>query len=141
MGKAKEVDKLAAAKAQGQAKFESIRDMVEALRLAEETDHSGAAHDAAIESITQDALCVEVRGGWYTPGTSAQERDSAEEYYILLCTGGPAARIVGELNNGSPTSATLEVQDWFQPWTAYYPKESDAEEILLDYARHYYFGD
>ncbi|MDR6858912.1 hypothetical protein J2W96_005244 [Variovorax guangxiensis] len=40
-----------------------------------------------------------------------------EEFEILLCTGGPTVRIVGDLDHhGEPDRARIEYQDWFEPW-------------------------
>lgn len=50
--------------------------------------------DQAREAIAQDALSVEIRSDWHTPGSEGE----AGQYMILLCTGGPACRIVGDLN-------------------------------------------
>lgn len=87
----------------------------------------------ARERIQEDALSVEVRTGWHTPG----ENGKPDEYMILLSTGGPASRIVGDLNEwGGPTTARLEVQDWFKPWTFV----SDSDEVLA-YADCFYFGE
>jgi hypothetical protein len=154
-------DKLADAKRQGQAQFDSIKEMVEELRKWQEhpiTDDTGATAiheniDAARQRIMEDALSMQVRSGWYTPGAERAEQ-KAEEYEILLCTGGPACRIVGELNeHGEPETARMEVQDWFQPWTAIRPlvhsdfadpqnRECyDSEPILLEYARCFWFGE
>lgn len=91
--------------------------------------------ETAREAIQEDPLSVEVRSGWYAPGS---EDNKPEEYCILLGTGGPATRIVGDLNNGQPMSARLEVQDWFKPWTEYFDVD---HEILTTYAQQFYFGD
>jgi hypothetical protein len=74
----------------------------------------------------------------------------AEEFNILLATGGPAVRIVGELDQGEPSRAWLEVQDWFTPWTEYVGTTSKSDpgmlenqasqDVLLTYARQFYFG-
>lgn len=58
---------------------------------------------------------------------------------ILLCTGGPAVRIKGELSDNEPTRAWLEVQDWFKPWTEYF--EAGLSEVLLTYSQQVYFGE
>jgi hypothetical protein len=50
--------------------------------------------EAAREAINNDPLSVEIRSGWYTPG----ENPEPEEFKILLCTGGPAVQIRGELD-------------------------------------------
>lgn len=118
--------------------FESIKEMVEAMRVADESEDQSAI-EAAREAIEQDPLSVEVRGGW----RSAGELDDGipEEFKILLATGGPAVRIVGELNRGEVTAARLEAQDWFLPWTEYRNGPSDYESVLLDYCRCFYFGE
>jgi DNA repair exonuclease SbcCD ATPase subunit len=93
-----------------------------------------ADQDEARERIQEDALSVEVRSDWTTLGKPLE----ASEYCILLCTGGPAARIVGDLGRGEPTSARLEYQDWGTPWTEFVNCERDT---LLSYARCFYFGE
>ena len=88
------------------------------------------AHDR----ITEDALSVEVRSGWYNPGSL----DSGpEEFMILLCTGGPAVRIIGDLDRGSPSRPRLECQDWFTPWTEVFDVDRD---VLQTYCEQFYFG-
>lgn len=157
--KAKEEDKLASARRQGQAQFDSIKEMVEALRKANEEEGNKEFSEDAIEdarrAIEEDALSVQVRSDWFEPCSGQKDR-KAHEYEILLCTGGPACRIIGELNeHGEPETARLEVQDWFQPWTQIRPFVSgeprdgrlddttvfDSEPILLEYARCFYFGE
>ena len=190
----KETDKLADAKRQGQAQFDSIKEMVEALEGWEGTakahgwtpyhdkfnvlcwktedgatwagtaeslcrefglDLDSDAQDEARQAIEEDALSVEVRSGWYSPGACSSTNDTnPAEYTILLCTGGPACRIIGELSeHGEPETAHLEVQDWFQPWTEMRPEVGfcgegkaryqtyDSEPTLLAYARCFYFGE
>ena len=96
-----------------------------------------ASEDDARQRIQEDPLSVQVRTGWYTPGT---ENPEAEEFEILLCTGGPAVRIVGRLDmHGGPDDARLEYQDWGTPWRDYY--EPGIGETLLEYARHFWFGE
>ena len=144
-----EEDKLADAKRQGQAQFDSIKEMVQDLECAEsEADPEADTAEAARERIQEDALSVQVRSDWYTPGADKEDR-APTEYEILLCTGGPACRIIGELSeHGEPRTARLEVQDWFQPWTEYRPLnmgdaacgiDIHAEKIMLAYAGCFYF--
>ena len=54
-------DKLASAKAQGQAQFDSIKEMVEALKAAGENEKT---IEDAEQQIHEDALSVEVRSAW-----------------------------------------------------------------------------
>lgn len=91
--------------------------------------------DAARERIQQDPLSVQVRSGWYNPCDS---QEAPEEFEILLCTGGPAVRIIGELDeHNEPSRAWLEYQDWGTPWQRYFDAEQDT---LLAYCREFYFG-
>lgn len=144
-------DKLARAKSQGQAQFDSIREMVEELQKwtdAPITDDIGPREierrvDAARETIEQAPLSVEVRSDWHAPSTEAGK---PTEYCILLCTGGPAVRIIGNLSEyGEPETARMQVQDWFQPWTDFRPQVAagnyDSEPIMLAYACCFYFGE
>jgi hypothetical protein len=52
--------------------------------------------DEARERISEDPLSVEVRSGWTQ---QYSEQLAAEEFRILLCTGGPAVQIRGELDD------------------------------------------
>ena len=88
------------------------------------------------EAITEDPLSVQVRSGW----AASPEEMEAEEYEILLCTGGPACRIVGDLDRGEPDTANIEYQDWFTPWVRYGDTTNEEDEALLTYARQFYFG-
>ena len=89
---------------------------------------------------SEDALDVEVRSDWHTPGMASEDR--ATEYRILLGTGGPASRIVGDLDEyGQPTNARFEFQDWFKPWTAANDLSDEQEKTLLEYAQQFYFGE
>lgn len=90
--------------------------------------------DSAREAIQEDPLSVEVRSGWGNVGDEMQ----AEEFCILLCTGGPAVRIRGELDNGNPCRAWMEYQDWGTGWTQFYDASQDT---LLAYCSEFYFGE
>lgn len=91
--------------------------------------------EKAREAIEENPLSVQVRSGW---ANSPKEME-AEEYEILLCTGGPAVRIVGDLNQyNEPETARLEYQDWFTPWEDYHL--GDDEKALLSYARQFCFS-
>ncbi len=95
--------------------------------------------DEAREAISEDPLSVGVRSDWHSPG---DESDKSTEYMILLCTGGPAVRIIGELDEyGQPETAKIEYQDWFTPWVRYANTSSEEDETLLTYARQFYYGE
>jgi hypothetical protein len=124
-------DNLKRAKEQGQAQYDSMRKLVAQLREDE---------DSGRQAIHEDALSVLVRSGWHEPGKDAGK---PEEFEILLCTGGPAVRLTGSLDNhGQPDSVSMQVQDWFQPWTGFDPATGDEEDdVLLAYAQCFYFGE
>jgi len=114
-----------------------LAELVKALEVADAgTDED--ARDEAQQAIHEDSLSVEVRSGWHTPGGDDDSDDG--EYRILLCTGGPAVRIIGDLGPfAEPDSARIEYQDWFTPWIPL-PINGDDEDVLLAYARTFYFG-
>lgn len=96
------------------------------------------SQEEAIERIQDDALDISVRSDWHSPGS---EDNEPTEFTILLCTGGPAVRIVGELDEyRQPSRAWIEYQDWFTAWTHLIdaPIESDT---LLTYCQQFYFGE
>lgn len=106
----------------------------EELGQLEEAAGECESQDDAYTRIQEDALSVEIRSDWTTPG----EPMTAGEFNILLTTGGPAVRIMGELDeHGEPYRAWLEVQDWGKPWTQYFPADPDT---LLTYARCFCFA-
>jgi len=125
--------------AQAIAQLESIHEMLEAFRNGE-TD---AEIEEAREAIQNDPLSVEVRGGWQSPGDyyNAGRPEAPEEFCLLLCTGGPAVRIMGTLDeHGQPDEAWIEHQDWGTPWTPYAMSHQQSQDVL-EYAGHFYFAD
>lgn len=151
------------AKDQAQAQFDSIKSLVDALsldweRLAELRELNSSNYDAIsnaelvelleLEEVVQNftgpddvehaihegPLSVEVRSSWTTPGQELK----AEEFCILLCTGGPAVRIIGELDYyGEPVRAWIEYQDWGTPWTQLYGAD---QSVLVSYSSRFFFG-
>jgi len=120
--------------------FDKGEELVELLEAADGCENQGAARDR----IQEDPLSVQVRSGWMEPGQLEQECKRvknhilAEEFEILLCTGGPAVRIMGGLDaRCQPYRAWLEYQDWGTPWTRYFDAE---QNTLLAYANEFYFG-
>ena len=115
---------------QAAAQYAAIVQLLADLDAAEDSD---AAYQH-MQRIADHPLHVLVRSDWTLPGDSME----AAEYQILLCTGGPAVRIVGELDRGTPCSARLEYQDWDTPWLPYF---GALPAVLCDYAANFYFGD
>lgn len=137
-------DKTARAKEQARAQLDSIIDMVKASEEAREADEFAiyegeeVTTDDMAERMQSNALDVQVRSDWHTPGT---DEHGANEYSILLCTGGPAVRIIGELDEyGQPETTNLEYQDWFTPWERY-QTTLEENDIMRTYALQFYFGE
>jgi len=99
---------------------------------------AGECKDAeeARERIQEDPLSVEVRSDWHAPGESSEP----SEFFILLCTGGPAVRIIGDLDRGEPSRPRVEYQDWGTPWTEYFPTP-EQRAAIESYCACFYFGE
>ncbi len=123
------------AEEQAKAQLTSIIGMAKALGEALDGDDDEKREEAEQE-IQEDPLSVEVRSDWHCPGDSSEDG----EYRILLCTGGPAVRIIGELGAfGKPDTADTQYQDWFTSWESLLI-DSDEEEAMLTYAQQFFFG-
>jgi len=128
---------------QARAQVECIADMMEALETARDSGavtFEGDEYDEESmgEHIDENALSVEVRRSWYVPGTE----DAPDEFCILLCTGGPAVRVIGELGTFfQPTSARVQYQDWGTPWTEWFDISREQRESVLAYCQRHYFGE
>ena len=105
-----------------------------------ETGTQDSLKDSVTEYVQQMPLSVQVRSGWHSPG----ETFETAEFEILLSTGGPACRILGELDRGSVAwqagcQPVIQHQDWFKPWT-----ESDYDvntDALLWFCEQFYYGE
>ena len=73
--------------------------------------------EAIEEELREQPLSVMVgTDEWFRVG----EQLEPNRFELLMCTGGPAMRVVGSLcRHGMPSDAVVEWQDWFKPWTAY----------------------
>lgn len=107
-------------------------------------------NDLRIEEIEREVderpLSVEVRSGWSV--TSAQW--TADEFRILLGTGGPAFQIVGEVSDyGEALNPQMQYQDWHQPWTSVGwcddvvkdEFEGEGKAALHWFSNRFYFGE
>ena len=83
--------------------------------------------------VEEFPLDISVRSGWSGLGSKLE----AEEYAILLCTGGPAVRLTGDFDRwGTPRTATLEYQDWYTPWTTLYIDNPEEKQAALRIAQY-----
>lgn len=113
-------------------------DPAEIEELQELNDAAGEYEDRedAERAISEDPLSVEVRSSWHSIGETLEP----SEFQILLCTGGPACRIVGELDeHNQPSRAWIEYQDCCTPWTQAF--NVIEQGTLLAYCSQFYFGE
>ena len=113
--------------------YKTIVDQLGRLKVA--CEESDEAYEAVREEIQESPLSLAVRSNWSELGAPLRP----EQFCILLTTGGPGLRIVGQLGRfGCPESARMEYQDWGRPWTEY----QQAECAVLDaWAAQFYWGD
>ena len=109
------------AKENAEAYYQNIEKLTRILKQAEEKNHDNFA-DVIREKISEEPL----------------EVSTAKTYTILLSWGGPSLRIYGELNEyNEPETAKLQYQDWFTGWE----ELPCNEEVLLEYAKNFYYGE
>jgi len=132
------------AKEQAQAQFNFIVEALTAFNIAQKSEFGAAEFDGEvlteekiITRIQELPLSLEIQSCWHSPGQTAIEG----RFQILLCTGGPAVRIIGDLDKYyTPDSARLQMQDWLLDWKDFWLSSYD-EEILLDFSRLFSFSE
>jgi len=131
------------ARQQAQYKAEDIAQLMTALERARETDEPATYEDELLDADALEerahemALSVEVRSDWHTPGGDTE----TGEYLVLLCTGGPAVRLTGNLGAfAEPEDVRIEYQDWFTPWEMY-PVDEATSAALLTFAGLFYYAE
>ncbi|MFC2099421.1 hypothetical protein ACFLSF_01130 [Candidatus Bipolaricaulota bacterium] len=130
------------ARQQAKAQLESLLELVEALEAAQ-ADGEALFEGESLSLVELEdrarewPLSVLVRSEWGLPGSEL----SPAEYEILLCTGGPAVRLRGDLSSyGEPETACLEYQDWFTTWDRL-ALSSDKSDSLARFAALFWFGE
>lgn len=114
---------------QAEVQLATIKEMLQAVENAADDER-----EAAEQAIYDDPLAVDVRSGWVNVWTAEFE---PVEYRVLLCTGGPAVQLEGELDDrNQPYNVQLQHQDWFEPWQTV-PLTAEDTEALLTYVRYF----
>lgn len=91
--------------------------------------------DAIEQTMRETPLSVDVRSCWTAPS----EPFEPGEFQILLSTGGPALRIIGDLSvYNEPIGAHLQHQDWGTRWLDWHACDTDA---LRWFVSLFYFGE
>lgn len=103
-------------------------DDLETLQELTEQAAECESQDEALEQLENNPLEILYRSDWESSPTDL----TPSEFAILLCTGGPAVRIRGELDhNGYPTRAWVEYQNWGISWT----ELGSYQSVALEYAQ------
>jgi len=123
------------------AHIESIVENFEKITFLESLNVTGPEEEEEIEqireSINNSALSVEFRSGWSTNS----EKLEVEEFKILLTWGGPALRVIGDLDQYKQAeNIKLQFQDWGTPWTDFQLSENQ-ENALNWFCNCFYFGE
>ena len=119
---------------------DEAKDILADLAWSNDGSTADAFQDAVTEYAHEMPLTVRIRSDWHNPG----ETFTAAEFEILLSTGGPACRIIGELDSGSVAwqsgcRPVIQHQDWFKPWTeSSYDIDTNA---LLWFCEQFYYGE
>lgn len=115
-------------------------DILSELNWDAETGTPEDFQEALEQYVQQMSLTVMVRSDWQPVGSTFE----AQQFEILLSTGGPACRILGYLDRGSVAweagcRPVIQHQDWFKPWTeSTYNVDTNA---LVWFCEQFYYGE
>ena|SRR5690606_20552527 len=131
------------AKNQAKAQVNSIVELIQYL----DWDWGGLAYDEIPEdceyscreeveqAIQETPISVEVRSGW----TSSFHSFEAEEFRIVLCTGGPHVEIQGDIGlHGEPRDVKVIYADWAEKGE--YSLSVEEREAVTEFCEQFYFG-
>ena len=94
--------------------------------------------EAIEDELREEPLSVLVgHSGWVSPGSELVPN----KFELMISTGGPAMRVVGEILYGSASDPVVEWQDWFKPWTEYNNEQEALQEALEWFCNLFVFGD
>ena len=117
--------------------IEILRLYQESLR-AEREGHNNLAD--IIRDKCQEAAAggTSVRSGW----TANANNLEAEHFRIDLAGGGPAVRIIGDLDRfKQPCNPVLQYQDWGTPWTEFRLMNDIERNAAQWFCSNFYWGD
>ena len=115
------------------AQLEAIVELVDKFESAK----NDSDLDKAEQAIQENSLSAQVRSDW----EDSSETLKAAEFNILLCTGGPDVRIIGDLSeDGEAVKVSIQHQDWGTHWQTIGMTNEQASKVLT-YCRQFYFGE
>jgi len=102
--------------------------------LVEESRHSAA--EEIIDELREKPASVQIRSAW----NNCPSEFKPEEFRIELSGGGPATRIIGDLDEHAEVwSVKPQHQDWFQPWKDL-PLDEEETKAVKWFANLFYYG-
>ena len=132
------------AKNQAKAQVESIVSLIQYLKW----DWDGLADDElphpldyqsreeVEQAIDETPLSVEVRSNW----ASSYHSFEADEFRIILCTGGPHVEIRGDVGlYGEPENVKVFYADWSE--RGEYVLSDEEREAVQQFCQQFYFGE
>ena len=123
---------------QAKAQVDSIVEYMQDIQVAEDADDEDGVDETRMYAL-DNVLSVQVRSGWSFPGHYGNE--APEEFELLLCTGGPAVRIWGLLDEHcQPCEWKVLYQDWFTGWKQYIVPSEQAKEVQA-YCELFHYGE
>tara|TARA_Y100000401_G_C8251555_1_gene188432 strand:+ start:95 stop:517 length:423 start_codon:yes stop_codon:yes gene_type:complete len=91
------------------------------------------------ENVINSALSVEFRSGWYSELYDRVRIGEPAEFKILISWGGPALRVIGEIEENFAINPKLQYQGWGTPWTDFKITENQ-QDALNWFCNCFYFG-
>jgi hypothetical protein len=110
----------------------------EAKAMLKEHGYDGTNHDTVADAIHNAMLEAPLE---ISRPSEDPDDDETYGFCILLSTGGPALRIVGELNQWQePARCWLEIQDWGTPWTRHFSRSAERATAIRWFASLFHYG-
>ena len=114
-----------------------VEDFKKDQQLQESNDYN--QQDELRESVLNSALSIQFRSGWYSSLYDRVRIGQPAEFKILLSWGGPALRIIGEIEENFSINPKLQYKDWGTPWIDFEITE-DQQKALNWFCNCFYFG-
>ena len=132
------------AKNQAKAQVNSIVELIQYLdwdwdgladdEIPEDCDYE--SREDVEQAIQEKPLSVEVRSGW----ESSFHAFTADEFRIILCTGGPHVEIRGDLGpHWVPQDVKVFYADWYEKGE--YILSDEEREAVTEFCQQFYFGE
>jgi hypothetical protein len=116
-----------------------VNDICEKYKNYEQLNKAGlyAPAESIVDELREQPASIQVKSGWHDSPSDFK----AEQFKIELSGGGPATRIIGELDNhGEVWSVKPQHQHWGVPWTDLDIDKEQATAVKW-FASLFYYGE